>query len=112
MYRVSIDEENGLSPIRCQANILANAGLLLIGNLETNLSEFLIKIQNFHSQKRIWKYHLRDGGHFVQGGNQLTHKRGVMGMISSWQLQNKSIRLNHVCNQFHFYDLKADANAF
>ena len=25
------------------------------------------KYKAFHSQKCIWKYHLRNGGHFVQG---------------------------------------------
>ena len=41
--------------------------LLSIVPLGTNVSEILIKIQTFHSQKCIWKYHLQNGGHFVQG---------------------------------------------
>ena len=42
--RVSSGFDNGLSPIKRQAIIKTNAGLLL-----------------------IWKYRLRNGGHFVQG---------------------------------------------
>ena len=52
---------------RRQAIIWTIAGLLSIGPLGTNFSEILIKIQNFHSRKCIWKYRLRNGGHFVQG---------------------------------------------
>ena len=60
--RVSIGSDNGLSPTRRQAIILTNAGLLSIGSLETNFSEFLIKIQIYHSRKCIWKYCLWNGG--------------------------------------------------
>ena len=48
---VSTGSDNGLSPIRRQAIFLTNAGLLSIGPLGTNLSE----------------YRLQNGGHFVQG---------------------------------------------
>ena len=41
--RVSIDSDNGLSPIRYQAIIWTIAGLLLIEPLGTNFSEILIK---------------------------------------------------------------------
>ena len=34
-----IGSDNGLSPGRCQAIIWTNAGILLIGHLETNFSE-------------------------------------------------------------------------
>ena len=43
--------DNGLSPIRHQAIIWTNAGLLSIGPLGTNFSEILIKIQNFSFTK-------------------------------------------------------------
>ena len=55
------------SPPRRQAIIQTNAGLLSIGHLRTNFGDILIKIQNFSLTKCIWKYHLRNGGHFVQG---------------------------------------------
>ena len=41
----NIGSDNGLSPSRRQAIIWTNAGILLIGPLETNFSEFLIGIQ-------------------------------------------------------------------
>ena len=46
-----------------------------MGPLRTNFSEILIKIQNFHSRKCFWKYRLRNGGHFVQGGDELINSR-------------------------------------
>ena len=50
--RVNIASDNGLSPIRRQAIIWANAGLLSNGPLGTKSSEILIiKIQTFSSTK-------------------------------------------------------------
>ena len=43
MNRVSIGSDNGLSPIRRQAIIWMNAGLLWIGPLGTKFSEISIK---------------------------------------------------------------------
>ena len=65
--RQRIGSDKGLSPIRRQAIILTNAALLSIGQLGKNVSEILIKIQNFHSRKCIWEYSLGDSGHYVQG---------------------------------------------
>ena len=48
---VSICSDDGLSPIRHQAIILTNAGLLSIRTIGTNFSEILIKIQNFSFSK-------------------------------------------------------------
>ena len=62
MNQVSIGSDNGLSPIRYQAIIWTNAGLLWIGHLGTNSGDIFI-----HSRKCIWKC-LRNGGHFGQGG--------------------------------------------
>ena len=45
--RVSIGSDNGLSPIRRQAIIWTNAGILSIGPLWTNFSEIRIEIHNF-----------------------------------------------------------------
>ena len=50
--------------IRQQPTIWTNAGLLLIWNLGTNLSEILSEIHIF-KKKCIWKGGLRNGGHFV-----------------------------------------------
>ena len=60
-----IGSDNGLSPDRRQAIIWTNAGILLVGPLGTNFSEILIKIHAFSLKKRIWKYRLENGGHFV-----------------------------------------------
>ena len=49
--QVRIGSDNGLSPIRRQAIIPTNAGLLSIRPLKTNFSEILIKIQNFSFAK-------------------------------------------------------------
>ena len=46
-----IGSDNGLSPGRRQAIIWTNAGILLIGPLETNFSEILIGIQTFSFKK-------------------------------------------------------------
>ena len=54
MNWVSIGSNNGMSPIRRQAIIWTNVGLLSIGPLATNFSEFFfIKIQNFSFTKML-----------------------------------------------------------
>ena len=53
-----IGSDDGLSPGRRQAIIRTNAGILLNEPLRTNFI-------HFHSRKCIWKYRLRNGGHFV-----------------------------------------------
>ena len=63
--RLSIGSDNGLSPIRRQAIIYTNAGLLAIAHLGTYFSEILIKI--FFIQEDDLKYRSRNSGHFVQG---------------------------------------------
>ena len=51
----------GLSPVQRQASTRTNAHIC---QFETSFCEILIK--TFHSHKCIWKYRLRNGGHFVQ----------------------------------------------
>ena len=48
---VTFGSDNGLSPIRRQAIIWTNAGILLIGPLGTNFSEILFGIQTFPFKK-------------------------------------------------------------
>ena len=48
---VIIVSDNGLSPVRRQAIIWTNAGILLIGPLGTNFSEILIEIHTFSFKK-------------------------------------------------------------
>ena len=59
-YPTITGSDNGLSPGRRQAIILINAGKLLIGPLETNVSDILIEIHTFSFQENafgsvIWK---------------------------------------------------------
>ena len=51
----SIASDNGLSPGRRQAIIWTNAGILLIGPLETNFSEILSEIHTFSFKKMRFK---------------------------------------------------------
>ena len=56
----TIGSDNDLSPVRRQAIIWTNAGILLIGLLGTNFSETLIRIQTFslkkiHLKMLLWK---------------------------------------------------------
>ena len=74
MNRVSICLNNGLSPIRREAIISTNAGLLSIEPLGANFSEILFKNKTFHSRQCIRKYRLRKGGHFAQGQISLGHR--------------------------------------
>ena len=47
----SIGSDNGLSPDRRQTIIWTNAGIVLIGSLRTNFSEFFIEIHAFSVKK-------------------------------------------------------------
>ena len=60
-----IGSDNGLSPGRRQTIIWTNAGILLIGLLGTNFSEFESEFHHFHSRKCVWTCRLRNGGYFV-----------------------------------------------
>ena len=60
-----IGSDNGLSPIQREAIIWTNAGILLIRNLGTNLSEILIQIHIFSNKKMHWKCRLENGDHIV-----------------------------------------------
>ena len=66
-----IGSDNGLSPNRCQAIILTNAGILFIGTLGTNFSEISIEIYTF-SWKFIWKCRLEKWRPCCLGLNVLT----------------------------------------
>ena len=48
---VIIGSDNGLLPVRCQAIIWTNAGILLIWPLGTNFNEMLIEIHAFSFKK-------------------------------------------------------------
>ena len=71
---VIIGSENGLSPVRRQATIWTNAGILLIGPLGTNFSEILIGIQTFSFKKLHLKTSSAKWRLFCLGLNELMHK--------------------------------------
>ena len=67
-----IGSDNGLSPVRRQAIIWTNAGMLLIGPLGTNFSEILIKIHTFPFKKMHLKMSFGRCRPFCLGLNELT----------------------------------------
>ena len=79
--RVNIGSDNGLSPSRHQAIIWNNAWLLSIKPLGTNVSEIIIKIQNFSFMKMYLKISSAKWRPFCPGGDELTLEVS-MGMPS------------------------------
>ena len=68
-----IGSDNGLSPGRRQAIIWTNDGILFVGDLGTNFSEILIKIQTFSfKKKRLLKVSSAKWRPFHLGLNVLT----------------------------------------
>ena len=72
MNRVNIGSDNGLSPIRRQAIISTNAGLLSIGPLGTNFSEIRIQIQKISFMKMPLNVSSAKWRPFGPGGDELT----------------------------------------
>ena len=71
MIWASIGSDNGLSPVRRQANISTNTDLLSIRPLGTNFSEILIKIQNYSFTKLHLKLSSAKWQPFCPGVNAL-----------------------------------------
>ena len=82
---VSVGSDNGWSPIRRQAIILSNAGLLHIRSLGTNFSEILIKIQHFSFTKIHPSVKWRP---FCPGGYQLMPKLCFIYKYFYWSLSS------------------------
>ena len=59
-----IASDNGLLPVRRQAIIWTNAGIFLIGPVQTSL-KYLLKFIHFHSRRSVSKYRPENSGHFV-----------------------------------------------
>ena len=68
-----IGSDNGLLPGWCQAIIWTNDGILLIGHLETNFNEILIKIHTKSIKKIYLKMSSGKWCPFCLGLNVLTH---------------------------------------
>ena len=71
MNLVGVGSGNGLSPVRRQAIIGTNVGLLSIGALETNISEIWIEIQNFSLKKMHLKILSAKLATIFSGGDEL-----------------------------------------
>ena len=99
-----IGSDNGLSPDRRQAIIRTNAGLLLIGPLGTNFSEFLIEILTFSFKKMRLKVSSAKQRPFCLGLNVLSTWR-VNRIILTWdklqQPQAPDFSLQHVWPSAH-----------
>ena len=80
----SIGSDNGLSPVRRQAIIWTNAGILLIRTLGTNFSEILCEIHTFSFKKMHFKMSSEKWRPFCLGLNVLTHHGLVMPHGASW----------------------------
>ena len=79
---VIIGSDNGLLPVRRQAIIWTNAGILLIGPLGTNFRDILIEIQTnqlkkLHLKTSSAKWHL-----FCLGLNELTEEHSGYAGVS------------------------------
>ena len=82
-----IGSDNGLSPGRRQAIIWTNAGILLIGPLETNFSEISIAILIFSFKKMRLKVSSAKWRPFCLSLNVLTH----------WSTAGMALELGHHC---------------
>ena len=80
--RASIGSDYGLSPMRRQAIIWNNTGLLSVEPLATNFSEILIKMQNFSSTKMHLKMSSAKWRPFCPGGDEING-----GLIFSYRLR-------------------------
>ena len=70
---INIGSDNGLSPVRRQAIIWTNAGILLTGPLGTNFGEILIEIQTFSCRKIRLKMSSAKCRPFCPGLNAITY---------------------------------------
>ena len=88
---VVIGSDNGLLPVRPQAIIWTNAGILLIGPLGTNFSEILIGIQTFSIKKLYLKTSSAKWHLFCLGLNELKSEccKFTIGMSTAVMYYNK-----------------------
>ena len=78
-----IDSDNGLSPGRRQAIIWTNAGILLIGPLETNFSEIPIAILTVSFRKMCLKVSSGKWQPFCLGLNVLSRQCAVSLLLEA-----------------------------
>ena len=90
--RTIIGSDNGLSPSRRQSIIWTNAGILLIGQLETIFSENLIEIHKFSFKKMRLKVSSAKWRSFCLGLNVLMVN---WGMLIHYKGRFQSLPLSH-----------------
>ena len=97
--RVSIGWDNGLLPIRRQAIISTNVGLLSIGTLGTNFNEILIKIQNFSLTKMHLKISSAKWRPFCPGGDELFVGQNALALnpITDLILYHSEKKIEYIC---------------
>ena len=76
-----IDPDNGLSPSRRQAIIWTNDGILFIGPIGINFSEFQSNFIHFHSRKYIWIDTVCKTAGGGGGGGEVGGGGGVGGVV-------------------------------
>ena len=86
----NIGSDNGLSPGRRQVIIWTNAGIFLIGTLETNLNEILIEIRAFSFTKIDLKMSSVKWRPFCLGLNELMIYR-TPGLKAPRKVSNKMV---------------------
>ena len=102
----NIGSDNGLSPGRRQAIIWTNAGILLIGPLGTNFSEFLIVIHTFSFNKMHLKMSSVKWRPFCLGLNVIialhrTSNKPLSQPMMSWGLKSVTrLRIYHLDGNF------------
>ena len=92
-----IGPDNGLSPIRRQAIIWTNAGILVIRTLGTNFTEILIEIHTFSNKKMHLKISSGKCRPFCLGLNVLTFVNDTELLVSLreiWYRKKLHIRIS------------------
>ena len=110
----NLGSDNGLSPGRRQAIIWTSAGILLIGTLGTNFSEFLIGIQAFSFKKMHLKMLSAKWRPFCLGPFQCVNVVFFWYHCSAWENQRHISRspliLHTLCCQLVAKQPKAGYN--
>ena len=113
----TIGSDNGLSPGRHQAIIWTNAGILLIGPLETNFSEILIGIQTLSFKKMHMKMSSAKWCPFCLGLNVIIYASKVTvsccGMATSrpWNICVGHFKVIETCEGRDAYWLKNNVSS-
>ena len=106
--------DNGLSPVRCQAIIWTNGGLLLIGTLATNFNVIWIKLQQFSHKKSNLKISSAEWPPFYLYLKMLMIGRGTLGpdRPNSWWDQMGYVSKEWKTWQRNYFSFKVFKNVY